>query len=522
MRIVNLFAVIILLISSSCSVKDSSKESPNIILLLSDDQRDNTFSAMGHPVIKTPGMDKLIRAGVRFSNTYIAEPTCAPSRVALFTGTHERINGVGFTSSYQLTDEQWARSYPELLRKSGYFTGFIGKFGIEYYTFKGKAREKFDFWRAHDGWAKFWPKDLEHCFEYFDSKEEIITPIMGESIERFLHTVPSDKPFCLSVSFSVPHGSQIVSMHPENEESVLCMIPANENPKLKGLPYYDSLYRDFPIEIPAETATDPYVFIPESIMDQNQGRKDVVYPYDYTTLSCAEHHIRYYQQISGMDKVVGDMVRSLEESGLIDNTIIIFASDHGLLMGEYGMGGKGLLYDLVAKIPCFIYDPHLPDGVKGTTIKNLVSSLDITSTILDYAGITPPEEMQGTSLIPLINNKDVSWRDDLFLENLYTGRNTPFSEGIRSGKWKYIRMFNAVSPYNEKDLDFSNRTPDFEQLFNLEVDPEEMNNLIEIYEGREILTQLREKTARHSSQMNNARETYVSEHTVVARNKSVK
>lgn len=517
MRIVNLSALIILTIVSSCSVEDSSREKPNIILLLSDDQRDNTFSAMGHPIIRTPSMDKLIKDGVRFSNTYIAEPTCSPSRVALFTGTHERINGVGFSSSYQLTEEQWDSSYPELLRKSGYFTGFIGKFGVEYYDFKGDAKEKFDFWRAHDGWAMFWPKGLEHCFEYFDSKEEIITPIMGESIEKFLHTVPSDKPFCLSVSFSVPHGSQIVSMYPENETSYTCKSPANENPKLEGHPYYDSLYRHAAIEIPKETATDPYVFIPKSLMDQNQGRKNVVYPYDYDTISCMEHHIRYYQQISGMDKVVGDMVRTLNERGLSDNTIIIFASDHGLLMGEYGMGGKALLYDLVSKIPCFIYDPRIPESVKGTTRENLVSSLDITSTILDYAGITPPEEMQGKSLIPLISNKNASWRDELFLENLYTGRNTPFSEGIRSGNWKYIRMFYAIAPYDEKDLDFSKRTPDFEQLFDLEKDPEEMHNLIEVYKDSKILSQLREKTAHHSSQMNMNREKYKSRHSVKTR-----
>lgn len=511
-------ALIILIITSSCSVSDSSIEKPNIIFLLSDDQRDNTFSAMGHPVILTPGIDKLISSGVRFSNTYIAEPTCSPSRVAIFTGTHERINGVGFTSSYQLTEEQWANSYPELLRESGYFTGFIGKFGLEYYTFKGRAKEKFDFWRAHDGWARFWPKNAENCFEYYDSEEEIITPIMGESIERFLQKAPPEKPFCLSVSFSVPHGSQITSMYPDNEESRACMIPANENLKLGGHPYYDHLYRDIPLEIPKETATDPYVFIPESIMDQNQGRKNVVYPYDYDINSCTEHHIRYYQQISGMDKIIGDMVKSLEKRGLSENTIIIFASDHGLLMGDYGMGGKGLLYDLASKIPCFIYDPHLPDAAKGTTIENLVSSLDITSTILDYAGITPPDEMQGHSLIPLINNKNEPWRDELFLENLYTGRNTPFSEGLRSGKWKYIRMYNAVDPYNEKDLDFSNRAPDFEQLFDLEEDPGEKNNLIDIFEGNEILDELREKTARHSSQMNDTRDKYVGRYMTVPRN----
>lgn len=132
----------IILIAISCALLACQRheyEKPNIIFVLSDDQRDNTFSAMGHPFIKTPNIDELIKDGVRFSNTYIAEPTCSPSRVALFTGMHERINGVGFSSSYQLSEEQWSKSYPELLRQNGYYTGFIGKFGLEYYIFKGKA-----------------------------------------------------------------------------------------------------------------------------------------------------------------------------------------------------------------------------------------------------------------------------------------------------------------------------------------------------------------------------------------------
>ncbi|WP_372753255.1 sulfatase-like hydrolase/transferase [Labilibaculum sp.] len=499
--------IIFLLIGASSCAKQEKK--PNIIFLLSDDQKDNTFGAMGHPYIKSPNVDQLIGEGVRFSNTYIAEPICAPSRVAMFTGMNERMSGVGFTSSYKITEEQWSQSYPELLRNNGYYTGMIGKFGIEYYTFKGKAASKFDYWKAHDGWAKFWPKTAKNCSAYFDSGEDIITPVMGESIDDFLSTVPSEKPFCLSVSFSVPHGSQIKSMYPNNKAAADCMIPANEYEKLKGHPFYDTLYRKAGIQIPRETATDPYVNIPFDVLDQYKGRADKIYSYDYDTISCYEHHIRYYQMISAMDKVIGDMVKSLDEKGLSENTIIIFASDHGLLMGEYGMGGKALLYDLTTKVPCFIYDPRLPKDKRGINNDKLVSSTDITSTILDYAGITPPQNMQGTSLVPLMTGEDVQWRDELFLESMYTGRGNPICEGMRMGDWKYIRMYQInKKKYTEEDIDFSARKPDFEQLFNLKTDPEEMNNLIEEYEGAEILTSLRKKTAKHATQMNLDRDKY--------------
>jgi len=510
-----LFLPLLLILVLGC--KSSINIHPNIIFILTDDQRDNTLAAMGNTFVKTPNMDKLIQNGIRFSNTYIAEPVCAPSRVSLFTGMHERVHGIGFTSSYQLTEEQWEISYPSLLRKNGYFTGFIGKFGIEYYTFKGQANSKFDYWWGHDGWTKFFPKNYNYhsALPYHKAKNDIITSIMGEAIEDFLDKKSADKPFCLSVSISIPHGSQTTSMYEDYDEWRLMSKPANENPLLKGHPVYDELYRDTNIQIPAETGTDPYVWIPQDIIDQ-EGRM-IVYGYDYNIESCQEHHVRYYQTITGLDMVIGDMTESLESKGLADNTIIIFASDHGLIMGEYGMGGKALLYDLASKIPCFIYDPRLPQKKRGKTIDNLVTSLDLTSTILDYAGIKSPDEMTGKSLVPLVKGKKVKWRDELFLESLYTDRDNPFCEGIRKDEWKYIRMYDGIVDYKEEDVDFRNRNPDFEQLFNLKDDPDEMNNLIDKYEGTKLLEEFREKTANYSQNLNLKRADYIKSHKVELR-----
>ena len=491
---------------------------PNIIFLLSDDQRDGTFGAMGHPHLQTPHIDDLINQGVRFSNTYIAEPVCSPSRVSLFTGMHERLHGVGFSSSYELTEEQWENSYPALLRNNGYYTGFIGKIGIEYYTFRGDAAEKFDFWKGHNGWTKFFPKEYNNfsCDPYHDAENDIITPIMGEAISEFLTTAPDSVPFCLSVSFNVPHGSQTTSMYAGYEGWHSMLRPANGNPKLQGHPIYDTLYRGMDLGVPQAVGSDPYQHIPRFIMDQDSGRNKT-YDYSYTLETAREHHIRYYQTITGMDSIVGNMMQTLEENGLADNTIIIFASDHGLLMGEYGMGGKALLYDLTSKIPCFVYDPRLPQTKKGKTVDNLVSSLDIPVTILDYAGVPIPEDMTGSSLTPLVYGKDVEWREELFLESLFTLRDNPFCEGIRQGDWKYIRMFDGVTPYDETHVDFRGRQPDFEQLFNLKSDPHENINLIRDYENSKILKSFRERTARYSQEINARRAEYMKMHDIAAR-----
>jgi arylsulfatase A-like enzyme len=491
-------------IASEPPVTSDVVDRPNIIFLLTDDQRDGTFSGMGHPVLKTPHVDELLTRSVRFRNTYVASPVCAQSRISFLTGMNERVHGVGFSSSYQLTQEQWEQTYPALLQKAGYFTGFIGKFGVEYYTFRGRAGEKFDFFNGHDGWTKFLPKDFDSpsCTPYHDAQNNVITAIMGEAMTSFLDDAPQDKPFCLSVSFNVPHGSQATSMYPGYKGWHSMTRPASDNPALEGTVFYDQLHRDGGVEIPPATATDPYRFIPRFIMDQDKGRRTQTYTYNYTRESNLEHHIRYDQMITGLDHVIGELIDDLTARDLLERTVIIFASDHGLLMGEYGMGGKGLLYDLSAKIPCFVFDPSMPPSQQGTMSEAIVSSIDLTQTILDYARVDPPEFMDGRSLRPLVEKADAPWRDDLFLESLFTLRDTPFQEGIRTQRWKYVRMFDGVVAFAEKDTDFSGRQPEFEMLFDLTADPVEQVNLIESMADSDELASLRARCAAGSAALN--------------------
>ena len=212
METMRIFSLFFLLFSAGTLL---GAERPNLVFLFTDDQRDDTFGAMGHPFAETPHVDALLAESVRFTNCYTAEPVCAPSRVSILTGMHERVHGIGFTSSYDLTEEQWERTYPALLRKAGYHTGFVGKFGVEYYTFRGDAGSRFDYWWGHDGWTRFLPKtvEIESTKPYHRAENDIITAIMGEAMAECLEQRPEDQPFCLSVSFNIPHGSQTTSMH---------------------------------------------------------------------------------------------------------------------------------------------------------------------------------------------------------------------------------------------------------------------------------------------------------------------
>jgi arylsulfatase A-like enzyme len=497
----------------------SSKKRLNIIFLLTDDQRARTLSISDHPIINTPSLDRLASNGVRFTNAFVADPTCMPSRVTFLTGLYERVHGVGFSSEHDLTQEQWSYTYPALLGKNGYYTGFIGKLGVERYPFRGSPLKEFDFWRGHDGWASFFPKAKTNCQTYKDSEEDIVTPIMAESMERFLDSRPEDKPFCLSVSFSAPHGSISGSMFPEEGGGNKRMTrPADENVRLQGHPIYGGLYRDNDIDIPKECGTDTDPHIPTDILRQ-EGRKRT-YSYAYTRETCIEHHYRYYQLITGIDQAVGQLLDSLRKRGLYEDTVIIFSSDHGLLMGEYGMGGKALLYDLTTKVPLVVYDPTLPKSKRGKDNDEFVLSTDVAPTILEYAGIKPPDFIQGRSLVKLIHDSEIDWRKDIFVENLYTGRFNPLIEAVREKGWKYVRYFPNPGHKNgrevlarsgyyvEEDIDFRGKQPIYEQLFNLETDPQENHNMVGNSKYNSILKRLRKRCEIYSSNIIAEKEKY--------------
>ncbi|MDP5053195.1 MAG: sulfatase-like hydrolase/transferase [Congregibacter sp.] len=507
LRRASLLSLVLLsqLSDSFLALAQAQETRPNIIFLLTDDQRADTLSIAGNNEITTPNIDWLAENGIRYNSAFTVAPICAPSRFAFLSGQYERISGLGFNSPYQVSEAQWVQTYPALLREAGYFTGFIGKFGVQYYSLKSSANAKFDYWRAHDGWLPFFPKDLPSnpaTLAYKDAKAEITTEIMGEFVQDFLGKLPKDKPFNLSVSFSAPHNSVVSSMYTDGADPdcthYACRVmgyPANNNPKLRGHPFYDELYRNPPRSIAADTGLSSDPFIDKDIIDHAARQK--WYAYNYDPVLQREHQVRYYQAISSIDNVVGKLVQRLQTLGLADNTIIIFSSDHGLLNGEYGTGGKALLYDLVAKIPLIIFDPRAPRAQRSVVKDDLVLSIDIPASILAYANVRQPGAMQGRDL-----NTGVSPRTEVFLESLTVAEGNPFIEALRTREWKYVRYLKANGcPYTEAQLDFTHQRPIFEQLFHLTDDPLERRNLASEPVHADRLSDFRKRTQLQSIEM---------------------
>jgi arylsulfatase A-like enzyme len=476
---------------------------PNVIVVLADDMRANYTGFEGHPLVETPNIDKLARQGTFFSNAFATSAVCTPSRTSLLTGLYERRHGVNFNSGSAMTEEAFQQTYPMILKDAGYFVGYIGKNhtpvgknvdGVIGYK-SGVMDESFDYWYAGHRHLGFYPKKRHPVFDNANADTQV--EIMEEGMENFfapdmafqagydfLNARPDDQPFALLLNFNVPHGAGTSSMELRDSDLAL----------------YRTAYRD-----EADMVTAPESYIAESDIVEPKLPKHVyngetISQYDYVKIpdTLRERQIRTLQTISGIDKLLGKLLKQLEQQGVEDNTIIVFTSDHGLLFGEFGMGGKVFVYDASAKIPLIIYDPRLNKDARVDNSNELVALVDIAPTLLDFTGVSIPEEMQGRSVKPLMQGQETEWRQDLFLENMMTIQNYPRIEAVRTHKWKYIRYFDREKDQVYGDMlvaSIKGEKPIYEELFDLENDPRETHNVVADAANSEIVSELSDRTS---------------------------
>lgn len=413
---------------SPLSLAAAEARRPNIIFLLSDDQRFDALGCAGNPIVQTPHLDKLAGDGVLFRNSFATTSICAVSRTSFLTGQYERRHHVGNFST-PLSPKAFAQTYPALLRRSGYRTGFVGKWGVG-----GPLPEKeFDHWDGFSGQGRYFYKgDPVHQTQKIEA-----------SAARFLKTATADQPFCLALSFKAAH--------------VQDRAPRPFQPD----PRYESLYSD--VVIPELKKADPkyHAALPEFIRT-SEGR--VRWERRFATPEMYQKSVKdYYRLVTGIDRVVGSIVAQLRQQDLADNTVIIFTSDHGFFLGEYGLAGKWLMHEESIRTPLLVHDPRLPKSARGQKRDEMVLNIDIAPTILQLAGVSRPEVMQGSSLLPLIQGKAVDWRNEWFYEHLFVHARIPKTEGVRTTRWKYIRYVES--------------TPLYEELYDLQADPNELDNL---------------------------------------------
>ena len=438
----------------SCKKKKSSKP-PNIIVILTDDQRWDAIGYAGNKIIKTPEQDQLALEGTYFNKAFVTTPICGASRATIITGLYERKHNftLGGTT---LNPVYLKKNYPLELRKNGYHTGFFGKFGIKN---NGDLSNIFSEFEVYDRNNKF----EDHRGYYYKSigKDTVhLTQYTGHKALAFIDNAPSDGPFCLSISFSAPHA------HDGAWEGIKKQYFWQEE--------VDDYYRDTVIPGPNNASHDRFAALPKEV---REGFNRVRWYWRYDSKERYQESLKgYYRMISGVDKELGKIREMLTKKGIADNTIIVWMGDNGYFLGERQMAGKWLMYDNSVRVPLIIYDPRVK---KHHDVEDMVANVDLAATILDFSGVKSDLKTHGISLVPYVYNGSSKYkRKELMIEHLWDFQPIPPSEGIRTEQWKYFRYRTIKAT---------------EELYDLENDPQELNNLASNTKYKIILQNMRDK-----------------------------
>ncbi len=442
-------AVMVLLLA--CTSLHAEERRPNIILMYTDDQPQNCLGIMGNKHIQTPNLDRLAQRGILFENAFVTTAICCCNRACILTGQHMARHGIR-DFILPLSSDAFDQTYPALVRKSGYRTGFLGKYAIGNPSKSGRElslpANKFDLWYGFDQGINF--------RQEIDGQPRYLTEVMTEKAIDFLQTNILDQPFCLTVAFKEPHG------------------PFNYFDPNVPDPYEKAEIPPSPTCTKEDWESQPE-FIRKSLGgDGSQQRLNQD--------EAAQQEIRtFYRSVTRADQAVGKILDALVRFKLDDNTVVIFTSDHGSLLGDHGLTGKWLMYENSIRVPMIIYDPRVDKKHAGTRRDEMVLSIDLAPTLLSLAGLVPPESMQGRNMMPIVKREPVVWRQHFYYEHTYQTEPPrspiPKNEGIRMTRWKYIRYPEA--------------TPVYEQLFDLESDPLEQTNLALVAEYGTRLAELR-------------------------------
>lgn len=454
------FAVSMLLILCSLDMPrvyaqtgNAEEARPNILLIFVDDLDHRPFGFMGDPIIQTPNIDRLAEQGVVFRNAFATTATCVTSRGNLMTGRYAARTGIYFDQFDELTPRQAAMSYPAQLRQAGYHTGYVGKWHL------GPYREgMFDDDQTYPGQGQFWSE------EYPPERGPHLTDRLGNQAVEMIHRTPADKPFAVTVGFKAPHvqdGFHPVEPYPASpatavlyERDEMPVPPLSESEFFEAQPEFlqESLNR-----VRWEYRLGP----PESLNFQRSMR-------------------RYYRMVTGVDRQLGKMMEALQETGRLENTIVVFTSDHGMYLGDRGFAGKWMGHDTSIRIPLIVHDLRLPASEQDAERDPMALMIDLHPTFLDWADVSPSDGVQGESLAPIVaGDTPDDWRSEFFYEHHSFADRIPRSEGIRTERYKYLRYLDS--------------DPLFEALYDLEADPEEQNNLADDPEHTERLEEMRAK-----------------------------
>ena len=400
---------------------------PNMIFVLTDDHRWDALSAMGHPFLQTPHLDRLANEGILFENAFVTTSLCSPSRASFLTGQYAHTHGV--VTNHTPWDNRNV-TFLEQLNAAGYETAFIGKWHM--------PGDGLPALRGVDRFVSFTREGGQGV--YYDCPliiDGVETARPGRYITEDLTDMALDfitrerrKPFCLYLSHKAVH------------------FGFRPPPHLKGR------YRDVDLKLPPES--DPWI-------PYTNGHPFVgaIFPLDFL-------YRNYCETVVSVDEQVGRLLAALDAMGIAENTIVIYAGDNGHFWGEHGLYDKRLAYEESIRIPFIVRYPGLIRD-PGRRARQMVLNIDLAPTLLELAGIVPPAAMQGRSLVPILEDAATPGRTAWLYEHFPVFPiPIPGITAIRTANYKYVEYQEDLRP---------------RELFDLTKDPREQTNLIQTPAG---------------------------------------
>ena len=494
--------------------KKAEEAKMNILFIMCDDHSYQTISAYDTRFISTPNIDRIANDGVKFANSFVANSLSGPSRACMLTGKHSHTNG--FTDNTRQFDGS-QQTFPKLLRANGYETAVIGKWHLV------TAPTGFDHWDILIGQGNYYNPLFIRNGEQLQRKGYATNITTDLAIEWLDSIRNKEKPFCLLLHHKAPHRTWMPdTCDLDLFSDATFPLPANFNDNYEGRQaaaaqemsiakdmdlVYDLKLADKENQIHSGKELEAMGRALYTNMDSAQKAAwDAHYDKviadfkakgltgDSLTMWKYQQYMRdYLRVITSIDRNVGRVLDYLEKSGLDKNTLVVYTSDQGFYMGEHGWFDKRFMYEESFRTPLLM---RLPGGTKGTN-SELVQNIDYAPTFLEAAGIEVPADIQGESLLPLLKGEaELKGRDALYYhyfeypaEHMVKRHN-----GIRTERYKLIHFYNDIDVW---------------ELYDLQNDPNEMNNIYGKEGTEELTKELKQQLA--ALQKRYGEEEYISE-----------
>jgi len=418
----------------------AQNDRPNIIFFLVDDMRYDMLSMLDHPFIKTPNIDKLAKKSVYFKEAFVTTSLCSPSRASMITGQYAHTHDV-IDNDSDLDPN--TPTYPKELQKAGYQTGFIGKWHM------GEAsddrRPGFDYWVSFEGQGKYINPKLNVDGDRKKLKGHMTDILTDLAVGYIKEQSDTNQPYFLCLSHKAVHENFTpTERHHEKYIDERITYPdsyADTEANYKGKPDWLRAQRK------SWHGSERNFVDGDNVEGDDLARMTQIYA----------------ECMLGVDESLGKLVKTLKKLGELDNTVIIYMSDNGYLLGEHGLIDKRVMYEESIRVPAFL---HWGDKIKkGSVNEEFVLNIDIAPTILDIAGVEKPSSMQGASFLPLALGEDVVWRQDFLYEYFvdHMAVQTPTIYGLRTKQYSYMTYHGVWDKF---------------ELYDIEKDPNQKDNLL--------------------------------------------